>query len=201
MIGGRDDIERAFTALGGRVPDRYDVEEGQDTFPALPREADVVFYGGTFEGAPLVRHMREQGSTRLLATGDGCWDLADFLRPAGRAATEGEGTLVLSATPQLGEVKGSSEFAERYERRHGPVNNYAVNSYDAARMLLDAVAAGGDREGTAAALRGQRFQGIAYRSPSAWDDRGDNVATVTALHVVDDGRFRQVAEYPAAAPE
>ncbi|WP_433427781.1 branched-chain amino acid ABC transporter substrate-binding protein [Nonomuraea sp. CA-141351] len=195
------EFERAFTALGGRVPGRYEVDEGQKTFPELPREADVIFYGGTFEGAPLVRHIREQGSPRLLATGDGCWDLANFLRPAGPAATEGEGTLVLSATPQLGEVKGSSQFARRYERRYGSINNYAANSYDAACMLLNSVAIAGDREETTAALRGQRFEGIAYGSPSAWDDRGDNLATVTALHEVNNGRFRQVAEYPATAPE
>ncbi|MEV4114751.1 hypothetical protein [Nonomuraea sp. NPDC049695] len=63
-------------------------------------------------------------------------------------------------------------------------------------MLLRAVMTGGDREGTTAALREQRFDGIAYRAPSAWDPFGDNFATVTALHVVDDGGFRQVAEYP-----
>jgi branched-chain amino acid transport system substrate-binding protein len=192
------EFERAFTALGGRVLDRYEVDEGEQRFDRLPHGADLVFYGGTFEGAPLVRHMRAHGFGCLLATGDGCWDLADFVRPAGPAAAEGEGTLVLSATPELGRVKGSLDFAARYERRYGPINNYAVNSYDAARMLLHAIGAapGGGREEVTASLREQRYQGIAYASPSGWDDRGDNVATVTALHVVEGDRFEQVAEYP-----
>ncbi|MEV4114752.1 hypothetical protein [Nonomuraea sp. NPDC049695] len=67
-----------------------------------------------------MRHLREQGSNVLLATGDGCWDLDGFVRAAGAAATEGEGTLVSSATPQIGEVRGSREFAALSSAGTGP---------------------------------------------------------------------------------
>jgi branched-chain amino acid transport system substrate-binding protein len=48
------------------------------------------------------------------------------------------------------------------------------------------------------AIRGMCFRGIAYEEPVEWDDRGDNLAAVTALHIVAGGRFRQVALIPRA---
>ena len=39
-------------------------------------------------------------------------------------ATTGEEVRVLSAAPAIGKVPGSAEFAERYEARFGPINNY-----------------------------------------------------------------------------
>ena len=44
------------------------------------------------------------------------------------------------------------------------------------------------------AVRKIPFRGIAYSNAVQWDEKGDNVAAVTALHVVEDGRFHQVAE-------
>jgi hypothetical protein len=44
------------------------------------------------------------------------------------------------------------------------------------------------------AIRNIRFQGIAYRQPTAWDSKGDNTAAITALYVSDGKRFRQIAE-------
>jgi hypothetical protein len=35
---------------------------------------------GSFEGAFLLRAMREAGVTQLFASGDGCWDVAYFLQ-------------------------------------------------------------------------------------------------------------------------
>ncbi|TIW50021.1 MAG: hypothetical protein E5V72_04955 [Mesorhizobium sp.] len=46
------------------------------------------------------------------------------------------------------------------------------------------------------AMRKLRFKGIAYSDPVQWDEKGDNLAVVTALNVVENGRFRQVAEIP-----
>jgi branched-chain amino acid transport system substrate-binding protein len=195
------EFAKAFQFAGGSILQRHIIREGEEEFRPLvasfPREADSIFYGGTFEGAPLLKSLRARGDGRLLATGDGCWDVENFLSPAGAAAEEGEGVLVLSACPQLGDVPGSVEFAERYEKRFGPIKNYAVNSFDAARTLIEAVRAAA-REGSltrarvAAALRKTHRQGIAYKRPVRWDDNGDNLSAVTALHEVEGGRFRQI---------
>lgn len=199
---GRE-FREAFTALGGSILAQQMVEEGVTDFQSLvkacPQEMDLVFYGGTYEGAPLVKELRHQGRSQLVATGDGCWDVVNFLQPAGAAAMADEGVLVLSACPEIGYVPGASDFAERYAGRYGPVINYAVNCYDATRVLIDAInrAATGklSRRAVFDALRETHYQGIAYPKPTVFDAKGNNMAAVTALHVVRDGRFQQVAVY------
>jgi hypothetical protein len=139
------------------------------------------------------------GLTQLFATGDGCWDVSNFLEPAGFATMEGEGVLILSACPELGLVPGSIEFAHRYQQKHGPILNYAINSYDCAMTLLSAMRSAAlikkgrvERSDISKALRQIKRQGIAYPNVVTWDAQGDSNAAVTALHKVKDGKFYQV---------
>jgi branched-chain amino acid transport system substrate-binding protein len=196
---------RAFAELGGEIVSHCTVHEGDREFGplirSLPTEFDLLFYGGSFEGALILRAMRAAGLRQLFAAGDGCWDLSNFLEPAGNASTAGEGVLVLSATPEVGRVPGSQGFAERYRRRYGPIGNYAVNSYDSMRLLLcaiegvaGAIAGIPTRQQVVAAVRDISFEGIAYPDLVEWDDKGDNRAALTALNTVERGRFREVAE-------
>ena len=204
-----DRFAAAFTGADGIVLSRHEVTEGQTSFDALvaalPGAMDVLFYGGTYEGAPLLTALRRRGRTELFATGDGCWDRPNFLDVAGRSAEEAEGVLVLSACPEPGVVPGAREMVARYERRFGPVVNYAVNAYDSAALILRALRAAAqqtgrlpNREALVAAIRLMEAQGVAYPDPVRWDANGDNRAAVTALHRVRDGRFVQVAMVPKA---
>jgi branched-chain amino acid transport system substrate-binding protein len=70
---------------------------------------------------------------------NGCRDLINFLEPAGDARIAGEGALELSPTAEVGHVPGSQSFADRYRQRYGPIGNYAINSYDTARVLIAAI--------------------------------------------------------------
>jgi branched-chain amino acid transport system substrate-binding protein len=192
---------RAFEYAGGKVLRHVIIEEGEQDFHelvrVLPADMDTLFYGGTFEGAPILRALRAKGLHQLMATGDGCWDIGNFLEPAGPTAEEGEGVLILSACPELGTVPGSQDFANRYARRFGPIKNYAVNSYDAAALLIGSIRtaalSGLGRGSVLSALRHRRHRGIAYPEAVSWDSSGDNNAALTALHVVRDGRYRQIA--------
>ncbi|SDG39541.1 hypothetical protein SAMN05216338_1001147 [Bradyrhizobium sp. Rc2d] len=47
--------------------------------------------------------------------------------------------LVLSATSEIGRIHGSQSVADRYQQHYGPIGNYALNSFDATRMLLSAI--------------------------------------------------------------
>lgn len=47
--------------------------------------------------------------------------------------------LVLTATSEIGRIHGSQSVADRYQQHYGPIGNYALNSYDAMRMLLSAI--------------------------------------------------------------
>ena len=203
--GLADVFAKTFSALGGAVVAHPTVKVGDRDFHALlgglPKDFDVLFYGGIAEAPYVLKQMRDIGLNQLLACGDGCWSVKGFIQPAEGATTKGEGVLVLSAAPAIGRVPGSQAFADRYTKRFGPIANYAANSYDAARALLLAIeqAARGKngpptRAEVLAALRPLRFQGIAYARPVEWDAKGDNKGAVIFVNVVDGDRFREVAE-------
>jgi branched-chain amino acid transport system substrate-binding protein len=134
--GLADQFSNGFAAAGGAVLTRWTAKAGQTDFAAevagLPKDFDVLFFGGIKEGAYILKDMRKAGLNQVFACGDGCWSVGSFIKPAEGAATAGEGVRVLSAAPALGTVPGSAEFAERYRARFGPINNYAASSYDSA---------------------------------------------------------------------
>lgn len=185
------------------VVDRKHVKVGEQNFvdfvKGWPKDFDVAFFGGIREGALILKEMRAQGLTQLFSCGDGCWDTKAFIQAAEGATTKGEGVRILSAAPALGEVPGSADFAAKYTAKYGPINNYAANSYDSARVLMAAIAAAAQRQnGTPSradvvgALRGLTFQGIAYAKPVTWTDKGDNKAAVIFVNVVEGDHFKQV---------
>lgn len=195
----------AFAKLGGTVVARPTVKVGDRDFQTLlaglPAGFDVMFFGGIAEAPYLLQQMRERGLNQLFACGDGCWNVKGFIQPAGAAATRGEGVLILSAAPAIGRVPGSAAFAERYTQRFGPIANYALNSYDSARLVIVAIqqaasARGGlpSRGEVVAALRRLQYQGIAYARPVSWDAKGDNTAAVIFVNVVEGDRFKEVGE-------
>ena len=201
--GLADQFANAFPATGGAVLTRWTTKPGQTYFSAevavLPKDFDVLFFGGIKEGAYIVKAMRNAGLNQVFACGDGCWSVGGFIKPAEAAATAGEGVRILSAAPAIGKVPGSSEFAERYKARFGPINNYAASSYDSARVVMNAIEAaaakkGGkpDRADVLAALKAIKFQGVAYAAPEAFDAKGDNIAAVIFVNEVDGDRFREI---------
>ena len=203
--GLADAFAKAFSAQGGTVLVRPTVKPGDRDFRALlgglPKDFDVLFYGGIAEAPFVLRQMRELGLDQLFACGDGCWSVKGFIQPAEGATAKGEGVLVLSAAPAIGRVPGSQAFADRYAKRFGPIANYAASSYDATRVLLLAIEQAAQktsgsptRADVLTALRSVHFQGIAYARPVEWDPKGDNTGAVIFVNVVDGDRFREVAE-------
>ncbi len=203
--GVADLFAQAFIWAGGQVVARSTVTVGQKDFQptvaGLPKEFDVLFFGGIAEAAPLLKEMRGAGIKQIFACGDGCWDVKGFLARTEGVAAQGEGVLILSAAPAVGRVPGSAEFAARYQAKYGPIANYAVNSYDSARLVLLAIETAArqksgvpTRAEVLAALRGVRFQGIAYGRPVTWDAKGDNTAAVIFLNVVEGDHFKEIGE-------
>ena len=199
-----------FARLGGTVVARPVVKVGDRDFQALlaglPPDFDVLFFGGIAEAAYVLKQMRDKGLNQLFACGDGCWNVKGFIQPAEGAATRGEGVIVLSAAPAVGRVPGSGAFAERYTKQFGPIANYAVNSYDAARLVLVAIRRAADAKGALptrtdvmSALRALRYQGIAYARPVEWDTKGDNMAAVIFLNTVEGDQFKEIGEITRGA--
>jgi branched-chain amino acid transport system substrate-binding protein len=194
---------KGFGDAGGVVAARESVKPGETDFQPLiarlPKDFDVLFFAGIREGAYIVKAMRALGLAQVFACGDGCWSVDGFIKPAGDAATAGEGVRILSAAPALGAVPGSAEFAARYTAEYGPINNYAANSYDSARILMGAIERAAaaknampSRADVVAAMRARPFQGIAYARPVEWDAKGDNKAAVIFVNTVEGGRFKEI---------
>ena len=201
--GVADQFSSGFKAEGGAVLDRWTAKAGETDFSvevaALPKDFDVLFFGGIKEGAYILKDMRKAGLTQVFACGDGCWSGGSFIKPAEGATASGEGVRVLSAAPAVGKVPGSAEFAERYQARFGPIQNYAASSYDSARIVMSAIEAAAKAKGGAptrsdvqAALKGLAFQGVAYAAPEAFDAKGDNRAAVIFVNDVEGARFREI---------
>src|SRR5579871_2632072 len=123
--GLADSFAKGFEAKGGAVVARDEVKVGDTQFAelvkGLPKDFDVLFFGGIREGALILKEMREEGVNQLFACGDGCWDVKGFILPSAGAAEKGEGVRILSAAPALGKVPGSTEFAAAYEAKYGPI--------------------------------------------------------------------------------
>jgi branched-chain amino acid transport system substrate-binding protein len=203
--GLADGFVKGFESAGGAVAARESVKVGETDFHPLlnrlPKDFDLLFFAGIREGAYIVKDMRALGLNQLFACGDGCWSVDGFIKPAGDAATAGEGVRILSAAPALGKVPGSADFAARYTAKYGPINNYAASSYDSARILMAAIEQSAraknaipTRADVVAAVTASRLQGIAYARPVAWDAKGDNTSAVIFVNVVEDHRFKEIDE-------
>jgi branched-chain amino acid transport system substrate-binding protein len=203
--GLADGFVTGFEGAGGAVAARESVKVGETDFRPLlnrlPKDFDLLFFAGIREGAYIVKDMRALGLNQLFACGDGCWSVDGFIKPAGDAATAGEGVRILSAAPALGKVPGSADFAARYTAKYGAINNYAANSYDSARILMAAIEQAAKaknaiptRADVVAAVRASRLQGIAYARPVAWDAKGDNTSAVIFVNTVEDHRFKEIDE-------
>jgi branched-chain amino acid transport system substrate-binding protein len=201
--GLADGFVTGFEKTGGTVLLRQSVHAGDSDFRSLlgtlPRDFDVLFFAGIREGAFIVKDMRALGLNQLFACGDGCWSVDGFIKPAEGAALKGDGVRILSAAPAIGTVPGSGEFAARYTAKYGPINNYAASSYDSARLLLAAIERAAmdkkqlpSRADVIAAMRQGSFQGIAYARPVEWDAKGDNVAAVIYVNLVEGERFKEI---------
>ena len=201
--GLADSFVKGFQSKGGAIDAHLSVKVGDTQFAdlvkGLPKDFDVLFFAGIREGALILKEMRNQGMDQLFACGDGCWDVKGFIIPSAGAAEKGQGVRILSAAPALGKVPGSSEFASAYTAKYGPINNYAANSYDSARVLIAAIGTAAkakqampSREEVLAALKAIKFQGIAYAKPVQWNAKGDNIAAVIFVNAVDGDHFKEI---------
>jgi branched-chain amino acid transport system substrate-binding protein len=199
---------KGFEAAGGTVVAHQGVKVGDTEFgpllDGLPKDYDVLVFGGIKEGALILKAMRARGNNTLFACGDGCWDVKNFIVPSEGAALKGEGVRVLSAAPSIGKVPGSADFAAHYTKAYGPINNYAANSYDAARVVIAAIERAASakkavpsRAEVLAAMRQGSFQGIAYAAPVTWSDKGDSTAAVIFVNTVEGDHFKEIDEIRA----
>ena len=112
--GISDQFSSGFAAAGGAVVARWTAKAGQTEFTAevagLPKDFDVLFFGGIKEGAYILKDMRKAGLAQVFACGDGCWSVGGFIKPAEAQRRRGRAFASFRPPAAVGKVPGSAEF-------------------------------------------------------------------------------------------
>ncbi|MER5767820.1 bifunctional serine/threonine-protein kinase/ABC transporter substrate-binding protein [Streptomyces sp. NPDC001985] len=168
-------------------------------------EAGIDAYlhgGGARSAAKAARALRAARYDGPLLAGQQVLS-QEFLKLAGDAA---EGWVIGAPVADPARKPEARTFVAAYRRRYGRAPGfYAGESFDAVGLMLRELAAaarGGERperEKLAAAVRGARYTGVmgGYRFTP---EKGDLDGFGTCLYVVEDGRFRFLADAPTKDP-
>jgi branched-chain amino acid transport system substrate-binding protein len=182
-------------ALGDRVQVVYEggIIQGDPDYKSVlttikQGKPDVYFFGGIYpEAGRLVRQAKEVGLNVPMITGDGVFD-PTFINIARAAA---EGTYVTFGREPAGLVS-AKEFLDHYKARYGDPGPYSIYAYDAANIILTAIAQTGKTDGAAVAeyISKTTFHG-AFGDIS-FDKNGDVTKAPYVIWVVKDGKFVEV---------
>ena len=148
-VGLTDSIAQHFSALGGEVLSPVSYSSGDADFKAIltqvrAQKPDAIFATGYYpEAAIIVRQAREFGMRMPILGGDG-W-VGDALKNGREALANCYISNHYSADNPDPVVQS---FVKSYQAKfkHEP-NSYAALSYDAAKVLADAITRSGSTEG------------------------------------------------------
>lgn len=150
---------------------------------------DALYFGGIFrEAGFLVRQLRQAGVRVAFVGGDAVLD-PDFVRLAGEEAAA-DAYLTYAPDPRL--AMSARPVIQRYETRYGALGPYALDTYDAVGVLLQAIQGakptGGSKDELQKVVR--RIRARPY--PGAlgmlrWDKNGDRIPPPYAVYVTKRG--------------
>jgi len=149
---------------------------------------DAYYFGGMYpEAGRLVRQAGEIGFSAPMITGDGVYD-PTFINIAGKAA---EGTYVTFGKDP-GDLPIAKSFIEKYRAAYGEPGPYSIYAYDAANIILTAIAQTKTTEGPQleAYIAQTTFKG--GFGETAFDKNGDVVKAPYVIWRVKGGKFQQV---------
>lgn len=181
--------------LGGKIPVVYygAITQGDPDYKSVltsikEKNPGLYFFGGVYpEAGRLVRQAKEIGMNIPMMTGDGVYD-PTFLNIAGKAA---EGTYVTFGKEPAGLATARS-FMKNYKSNYGEPGPYSIYAYDAANIILKAIADTKTTDGTKLAgyISKTTFHG-AFGDIS-FDKNGDVSKAPYVMWQVKNGKFKQV---------
>lgn len=149
-VGLAEAFRREFTAAGGRVAAELKYSEGDSDFSAqltaiAPLRADLLFIPGYYTDAGLIaRQARALGVKAVLLGADG-WDSPKLTEIGGEAIDGAYFSNHYSVDEPSPAVR---EFVRAYWKAYGAApDSIAALSYDAARLIADAIRRAGSTEG------------------------------------------------------
>lgn len=195
-VGLGDAFRKAFEALGGRITSELKYAEGDSDFSAQltairPDQPDVLFIPGYYTDAGLIaRQARSLGLTATLLGADG-WDSPKLVEIGGTAM---DGAFFSNHYSVDDPAPAVRRFVDAYQARYGDEpDSIAATSYDAMRLLADAITRAGSTEGKRvrdALASTKDFRGVT--GTITMDADRNPVKPVVVLQV-ERGRFRFAA--------
>lgn len=196
-VGLADAIRQSFTSSGGRVVSDVKYAEGDSDFSAQltairPSKPDVLFVPGYYTDAGLIaRQARALGIGSTLLGADG-WDSPKLAEIGGSAV---DGAYFSNHYSLDDPASGVQTFAAAYKKSFGiEPDSIAALSYDAARLIADAMRRAGSTEGKRVrdALAATRsFPGV---TGTITMDAGRNPVKPVFILKVENGRPRYAAK-------
>ncbi len=149
---------------------------------------DLYFFGGVYpEAGRLVRQAKEIGLNIPMVTGDGVFD-PTFIGIAGNAA---EGTYVTFGKETSG-LASAQSFIQKYKAKYGEPGPYSIYSYDAANIILTAIAQTGSTDGNRVAKYISRTTFHGAFGDISFDKNGDITKAPYGIWQVKNGKFIEV---------
>ncbi|CAL96345.1 branched-chain amino acid ABC transporter substrate-binding protein [Azoarcus olearius] len=149
---------------------------------------DAVFYGGMdAQAAPMLRQLRQLGSSAIYLGGDGVCT-GEMIKLAGDAMSDKVYCSQASLPPA--KMPGGTDFLSRFKQRYkADVLLYAPYSYDAATALIEAMKAADSSEPAKylPALQRVAFKGVT--GEIAFDPQGDIRNGGVSMHRFRDGKW------------
>jgi branched-chain amino acid transport system substrate-binding protein len=201
-VGLADAFRKAFVAMGGRVVSDLKYSEGDSDFSAQltamrPEHPDVLFIPGYYTDAGLIaRQAKSLGLTATLLGADG-WDSPKLVEIGGEAVNGAYFSNHYSVDDPAPAVR---KFVEAYRVRYGSEpDSIVATSYDAMRLLADAIMRAGSTEGRRirdALATTKDFPGVTGKITM---DADRNPVKPAVVLKVEGGRFRFAASIAPGA--
>ena len=198
--GVADVFKRVAGKLGLTIAGYEGIDPKSANFRSLATKirstgCDLVYFGGTTQtgAGQLAKDLVSSGVKAKLMLPDGCRENA-LIESAGKDNLEGRTYVTFGGVPPS-TLKGKGrEFYEAYKKKYSSEPEaYAVYGYEAAKVVLEAIARAGkkDREAIRTAVAATKdFDGALGKW--SFDENGDTSLKVMMVEEIKNGQFSPV---------
>ena len=196
--GIANEVKKSFEAKGGQVvlfqgigKDEKDFRTNLDVVKGSGAQA--LYWGGMYgQGGPLFVQLRQAGIDIPFVSDDGAYDQA-FVDTVGKDAKD----VYITFGKDYNSLPSAQPFLKSYQDKyHQPVGSYSAYGYDAANVLLAAIAKAGttDADKVSAVMKGQPFETILGQIE--FNAKGDVKQSGYIIWTIKDGKFQVLAGNP-----
>jgi len=196
--GLANEVKKTFESKGGTVSIFQGIGQDETDFRAnisviKGSGAQAFFWGGMYgQGGPLLVQLRQEGLNIPFSTGDGCFSQT-FIDTVGANAPD----VYLSFGPDYHQIPAAQSFLAKYkEKYHTNEGAYSVYGYDAANVLLTAIAQAQstDPDKVSAVMKSRSFDTILGKVE--FDQKGDVKHASYVVWTIKNGQFQVTPAQP-----